>query len=296
MSTSLPTGRGSGSVGAVVAMSDLDRTLIYSPSALMLPGPDEQAPRLVCVEVYQGRPLSFVTETAAGALEELAATGMFVPTTTRTVEQYRRIRMPGPAPRLAVCANGGRLLVDGVEDEDFTTVLDSKLDSCAPHDEVFAELTRLADPGDGPQFVEKIRTASSLFCYAVVHRAQLPTGWLEHVAGFAGERGWGVSMQGRKVYLVPNLLSKSAAAAEVAERLGADTVVAAGDSLLDAELLEAAHWAIRPAHGELADTGWDRRHVSVTTVSGVAAGEQIATWLLEQVQSGQVGPSLTQVG
>lgn len=283
-------------MGGVVAMSDLDRTLIYSPSALMLLGPDEQAPRLVCVEVYQGRPLSFVTEAAADALGELAATGMLVPTTTRTVEQYRRIHLPGPAPTLAVCANGGRLLVDGVEDEDFSAALQSKLDGCAPHDEVFAELTRLADSGDGPKFVQKVRTASGLFCYAVVHRAQVPAGWLEHLAGYAGEGGWGVSMQGRKVYLVPNALSKSATAAEVAERLGANTVVAAGDSLLDAELLEAARWAIRPAHGELADTGWDREHVSVTRVSGVAAGEKIATWLLAQVRSGQADRSLTQVG
>ena len=44
-----------------LVVSDLDRTLIYSAAALGLTGPDEQAPRLLCVEVYAVRPLSFVT-------------------------------------------------------------------------------------------------------------------------------------------------------------------------------------------------------------------------------------------
>ncbi|OFE16232.1 hypothetical protein BA895_19990 [Humibacillus sp. DSM 29435] len=264
-------------------MSDLDRTLIYSPAALMLQCADQDAPRLLCVEVYKGRPLSFITETAAGVLADLTATGMLVPATTRTVSQYRRIHLPGRLPRYAICANGGRLLVDGVEDEDFTVAVSNKLTASAPHTEVFAELIRMADPGDGQLFVEKVHNASDLFCYAVVRRSHVRSGWFEHLHGYASERGWRVSIQGRKVYLVPNSLSKASAALEVAERLGVDAMAAAGDSLLDGELLEAADAAIRPAHGELDDTGWSRPHVTVTASRGVAAGEQIASWLLQQV-------------
>ncbi|MBI0319957.1 HAD family hydrolase, partial [Streptomyces javensis] len=81
---------------SVLVASDLDRTLIYSAAALGLEMPDAEAPRLLCVETYQGKPLSYLTETAAGLLAELVRTSVFVPTTTRTVEQYRRIRLPGP--------------------------------------------------------------------------------------------------------------------------------------------------------------------------------------------------------
>jgi hypothetical protein len=49
---------------ALVA-SDLDRTLIYSAAALALTMPDARAPRLLCVEVHESRPLSYMTETAA---------------------------------------------------------------------------------------------------------------------------------------------------------------------------------------------------------------------------------------
>ena len=273
---------------AVAVMSDLDRTLIYSQSAMMLTGTDRDTPRLLCVEVYGGRPLSFVTERAAGLLAQLAETGMLVPTTTRTVEQYQRINLPGPAPRYAICTNGGRLLVDGVEDGDFTAAVADRLTASAPHAEIFAELTRVSDAGEAPAFVEKVRDAAGLFCYAVVNRSMLPDGWLEDLIGFAHERAWGVSLQGRKVYLVPASLTKAAAAAEVAQRLGVSTMVAAGDSLLDSELLEVADRAIRPNHGELADAGWVRPHATVTRASGVAAGEEIVEWMLEQVQAAEV--------
>jgi hypothetical protein len=59
-------------------------------------------------------------------------------------------------------------------------------------------------------------------------------------------------------------------------------LLAAGDSLLDADLLEAADAAIRPAHGELADTGWIRPHVAVTAARGGWAGAEILAWLRER--------------
>lgn len=280
--------------GGTVIVSDLDRTLIYSPSALRLHCPDEDAPRLLCVEVHKGKPLSFVTETAAGMLQELATAGVLVPTTTRTVEQYTRIRLPGPVAKFALCANGGRLLRDGVEDLDFSAAVAARLASSgAPLAEMLEELRRVAQPSSGRPFVEKVREASGLFCYAVVDRNQMPGGWVEHLTSFATERSWGVSVQGRKVYCVPTALTKAAAAREVANMLGATWMLAAGDSLLDGDLLEVADAAIRPAHGELADTHWHRPHVRVTTSAGVRAGEEIAAWMCSEVFNTTGGPRRT---
>jgi phosphoserine phosphatase len=269
--------------GDTVVVSDLDQTLIYSPGALRLSGEDEDAPRLLCVEVYQGAPLSFVTERAAGHLTALAEAGVLVPATTRTVEQYRRVHLPGPAPKFALCANGGRLLRDGVEDLDFTAAVTDRLaTSGAPFAEMLEELHRTSTTPSGAAFVHKVRDASGLFCYVVVDRAAMPAGWVEELTGFARERAWGVSVQGRKVYCVPSALTKATAAREVADVLGAGRLVAAGDSLLDAELLDEADAAVRPRHGELADSGFDRPHVVVTVAEGVLAGEEIAGWLVEQ--------------
>ncbi|MGW1075534.1 HAD family hydrolase [Streptomyces sp. NPDC002537] len=256
----------------LVVASDLDRTLIYSAAALDLRMPDADAPRLLCVEVYGGKPLSYVTETAAGLLAGLARTAAFVPTTTRTREQYRRVRLPGPAPEFAVCANGGELLVHGESDPGWRRSVERKLAAgCAPLHEVRTHLTRAADPA----WLLKERTAEDLFAYLVVDRPLLPDAWIEDLTEWAAARGWSVSVQGRKVYAVPRPLTKSAAVAEVARRTGASGVLAAGDSLLDAGLLLAADRGWRPGHGELADTEWAAPHVTALTTRGVLAGEEI---------------------
>ncbi|MEU2181211.1 HAD family hydrolase [Streptomyces thermolilacinus] len=266
------TATGAATTRPALIASDLDRTLIYSTAALALTAPDAEAPRLLCVEVYQGKPLSYVTEAAAGLLDQLARTAAFMPVTTRTREQYRRIQLPCPTPRYAICANGGHLLVDGESDRDWQAVVAARLaDECASLDEVRAHLLAAADPA----WLLKERVAEDLFAYLVVERALLPDGWVAELSAWAESRGWTVSLQGRKVYAVPKPLTKSAAVREVARRTGARTVLAAGDSLLDADLLLAADRAWRPGHGELADTNWSAGHVEVLADRGVAAGEEI---------------------
>ncbi|GAA0459402.1 HAD family hydrolase [Streptomyces sp. NPDC046215] len=252
--------------------SDLDRTLIYSTAALGLRMPDADAPRLLCVEVYEHKPLSYMTETAAALLTGLARTATFVPTTTRTREQYRRIRLPGPPPRFAICANGGELLVDGESDTGWRRRVEAGLAAeCATLEEVRTHLARTADPA----WLLKERTAEDLFAYLVVDRALLPEEWVKELSAWAEPRGWTVSLQGRKLYAVPAPLTKSAAVAEIARRTGPCEVLAAGDSLLDADLLLAADRGWRPGHGELADAGWTAPHVTALTTRGVAAGEEI---------------------
>lgn len=263
----------------VLVASDLDRTLIYSSAALApdAPGaPDASGapvpPRLLCVEMYEGRPLSYMTETAARLLAELAETAVFVPATTRTPEQYLRVDLPGPAPRYAVCANGGHLLVDGVPDADWHRQVTGRLaDECAPLAEVREHLLRTADPA----WVRKHRVAEDLFAYLVVERELLPVNWVKELTAWAERRGWTVSLQGRKLYAVPGPLTKSAAVREVARRTGAGLVLGAGDSLLDADLLLAVDRGWRPGHGELADTGWTAPGVVALPERGVLAGERI---------------------
>jgi hypothetical protein len=267
----------------LIVCTDLDRTLIYSAAALDLSVPDAQAPRLLCVEVYRGVPLSYLTETAADLLRELSERTVLVPTTTRTPEQLARVHLPGPPPRYAIASNGGHLLVEGVPDRGWTELVAVRLRGCAPLAEVEAHLRASAGP-----FVTALRVASGMFAYAVVDRNALPDGWVDALASWCDPRGWAVSLQGRKVYAVPRPLTKSAAAAEVRARVGGGPLLAAGDSLLDADLLEFADAAIRPAHGELAEAGFTRDHLTVTSSTGVRAGEEVLAWIHARVQESPV--------
>ncbi|MFJ8104964.1 HAD family hydrolase [Streptomyces sp. NPDC096132] len=256
----------------VLVASDLDRTLIYSSAALALTMPDARAPRLLCVEVHESKPLSFMTETAAGLLADLGDTAVFVPTTTRTRKQYLRINLPGPAPKYAITANGGHLLVDGVSDPDWHAGVTALLaEQCAPLEEVREYLEATADP----LWVRKHRIAEDLFAYLVVERELLPEEWVKELGAWAENRGWTVSLQGRKIYAVPKPLTKSAAVREVARRTGAELTLAAGDSLLDADLLLAGDRGWRPGHGELADTEWTAPGITALPERGVLAGERI---------------------
>lgn len=270
---------------AIVCL-DLDRTVIYSAASLALGMPDADAPRLLCVEVYHGKPLSFLTEPAAAALCALREMATVVPTTTRTPEQLARVHLPGRSSRYAIASNGGHLLVDGVPDPDWTAIVRARLEACAPLAEVTARLHERGGP-----FVLNLRAASDLFAYAVVDRAALPAGWIEELAAWCDPRGWTVSLQGRKVYAVPRPLTKSAAATEVVSRCGGGTLYAAGDSLLDADLLLAADVAIRPAHGELADTGFTLGHLAVTSAIGAAAGTELLGWLQSRVAAAEMSVS-----
>jgi hypothetical protein len=274
--------------GRVLVCADLDRTLIYSPSALALPGPDETAPRLVCVEVYRSAPLSFITERAATLIRQLAREAVLVPTTTRTPEQLARVHLPGLDPddpastgttRYAIAGNGGQLLVDGVPDPDWAREVAERVGGCAPVSEVFGYLSTVSGP-----FVHSLRVACDLFVYAVVDRGALPPTWEPQLRDFCRARGWGVSVQGRKVYAVPAPLTKQAAMREVASRTGARSTLAAGDSLLDRELLEVADAAVRPVDGELATVAWSPPGLHVTASPGVLGGEEVVEWLLQQVR------------
>ncbi|MCW2497256.1 HAD family hydrolase [Jatrophihabitans sp.] len=251
--------------------SDLDRTLIYSKGAATL-GPADA--RQVCVEIHDGKQASWMTAGAAATLVRLAARGLVVPVTTRINEQYRRVDLPGPPPPFAITTNGGELLVDGAADRDWARAVAERLRAGFPLDSVWAQASHVCHP----EFTVKLRNADDLFCYAVIRPKHLPSGFVEDIAGWAAERGWRTSLQGRKLYWVPESLTKSAAVAEVARRVDAGLVLAAGDSLLDVDLLLGAHRGIHPRHGELYEQGWSAPTVETTTASGMAAGEEITAW------------------
>ncbi|WZH54186.1 MAG: HAD family hydrolase [Nocardioides alkalitolerans] len=256
----------------LLVASDLDRTLIYSAAAMRL-GRAVTDP--VCVEIYADAPTSFIDPAALAALAELAAAVPFVPVTTRTQEQYGRIVLPGVRVEHAVTTNGAVVLVDGRPCGDW----DAEVRRRCADGASFAEALRgLAPVWDQP-WVRKVRDAEERFCYAVVEPAETPAEWYDEVHGAARDLGWVVSVQGRKVYVIPPGLTKEAAVAEVARRVGAGAVAAAGDSWLDAGMLAAADHAVRPAHGELDDQGWTTPDLVVTaSAGGRAAAEIVATF------------------
>lgn len=260
--------------GTMIA-SDLDRTLIYSPSALQLPTVDEESPNLVSVEILEGRPNSFMTLAASRRLAELSLVATFVPTTTRTIGQYLRVRFPGVSPAFAITSNGGNILLDGVPDVEWRRATERSIAACdVTLTDVRHELRRRAHD----DWVIKRRVGDDLFCYLVVDLLRMPDDFIRSWTSWCEDRGWRVSVQGRKIYAIPHPLTKERAMLAVADRIGASQVLAAGDGALDAGFLAAADAGIRPPHGELAAVNWQHPNVAVGDRPGVLAADDITSW------------------
>ncbi|MFD8101788.1 HAD family hydrolase [Nocardia fluminea] len=235
-----------------------------------------------CVEYYEGEPLSYMTISAVAALRELAAIAPVIPTTTRTIEQFQRITLPGAPWRYAITSNGGNILVDGIPDPAWRVAIDDQVNaSGATLAEVGAELRSRIDDS----WVTKYREADELFCYLVVRPDLVPAGFLAEWDTWCRANGWSASQQGRKIYTMPDAVCKSLAVAEVRRRLcesgelaDSATLFTAGDGALDAEMLKAADAAIRPRHGELEELNFTAPNLTITTSSGILAGEEILEW------------------
>jgi hydroxymethylpyrimidine pyrophosphatase-like HAD family hydrolase len=261
----------------VAVATDLDGTVLFSERAM---GADPPA-RLRAVDADGSRTYAYMTETAATAWADLAHDGALVPVTTRSVPQYHRLRLPGRPPKVAVVCNGARILVDGESDPVWEAAVRRGLDA-APFAAVWARALAWREE----RGFAALRAVEDFFGYLVAARREewLP-GFAREVAAWCGARGWRASLQGRKLYLLPATLDKAPAVAEVAARLGAQRVVAGGDSLLDERMLRSADAAIRPAHGELHVTGFTAPNCRTTAGSGAAAGDEILTWYTEQLSA-----------
>ena len=257
--------------------TDLDRTLVHSDRAA---GPDVPG-ELLCLERRRGVPTASLTRRTAATLAALARRATWVPATTRSVAEFRRLDLGpsiGVTPRYAVCASGGVLLVDGEPDRVWASRIRHLLAAAAPIPEIADLLARHLELLPAGR-TGVVRDADGVLL--VVRVESLPgPGRLDVLAAECGARGWRVASYGEKVHLLPAALGKSTAVAEVRARVGATRVLAAGDSPLDADLLLAADAGIQPADGALHAGGWHAAHVAVTSGTGLRAGEEIADWLL----------------
>ena len=267
--------------GTMIA-SDLDRTLIYSSSGLQLPTSDERSPNLISVEIFAGRPQSFMTLAASRRLAEIATAATFVPVTTRTITQYNRVRFPGMEPTFAITSNGGNILVDGVPDAGWRRSISAAIAVCAA---TLSEVKLELKSRTNDDWAIKRRVADDLFCYLVVDPLRVPDDFVESWTSWCNDRTWRVSVQGRKIYAVPRPLTKERAMLAVADRIGARRVLAAGDGALDAGFLAAADEGIRPPHGELAELDWRHPRVVIGHRPGVLAADDITSWFADRSNS-----------
>lgn len=215
----------------VVFHSDLDNTLIYSYKHDI--GSDKK-----CAEVYQNREVSFMTKKSFDLLKAVKEKVVFVPTTTRTQEQYERIDLGIGIPRLALVCNGGVLLADGREDtkwyeESLNLIMDcgSELEKS----ELYLETDKYRS--------FEVRNIRGLFVFTKSDEPERTMAGLKDILNLSLVD---VFRNGAKVYVVPKKMSKGMAVQRLRKRLEAELVIAAGDSEFDISMLHMADIGIVP--------------------------------------------------
>ena len=211
---------------------DLDNTLIYSYKL-------EIKTKKRCVEIYQGREVSFMTEATCRLLNKVKNKVSIIPTTTRTVEQYQRIDLGIGTLDYALMCNGGVLFLHGKEDA--TWYEETK----ALIAESRAELLY------GEKLLEKdknrcfeVRNIRDLFLFT---KSNNPAASAAYLRKYLDTEKAEVFCNGIKVYIVPRQLNKGSALLRLKKRLGAELVIAAGDSGFDIPMLNQADFALAPA-------------------------------------------------
>ncbi|WP_059283363.1 HAD family hydrolase [Bacillus coahuilensis] len=250
----------------ILFASDLDRTLIYSKRMLEL-YPSSASVRLI--ESLNGKDISYMTEKAIERLKDFHSKALFVPVTTRTEEQFKRISLfqKEIEPTYSITTNGAKILYKGLEMKDWTKMIEEQLMDCASIEMVEHYILQLNAP-----WLKKVNRAENRFLYCIIERDLLDTTSKQEIEKYAKKWGWQLSLQGRKLYLVPRVISKWNAVEYVANILGVETVFTAGDSLLDYDLLRQGTHSIAPKHGEVCQ--YDSS-LKISKEEGIIVAEQI---------------------
>lgn len=215
---------------------DLDNTLMFSHR--------HKEPGDICVEWLEGKEQGFMTPEVWERLGTLPSGIRLLPVTTRSVEQYRRIRWPeGAEPEYAVTTNGGILL--GREGPD-PAWLEASRTLAEPYRKT---LMGLYEELPHQSWCLRRQTVDGLYLFAVCPEG---TDMEACAALYRGKTPLTVEPSGRKLYFFPPGLDKGAAVEAARRRFGSCRLACAGDSALDLPMLRLADLALVPGK-ELAE-------------------------------------------
>ena len=229
----------------VLFTSDLDRTLLFSTRTKL------QDVTYEGIEQLGGRTISYISTATHALLSELHNMLDFVPVTTRSLKQYERLTIFQGVlqPKLAIVANGGIILRKGIVDEVWQARI---LRQMAALPLLHEQLPTQFRAEFSAPFVLEVREMDQLFYVLKVASEKLERQALATFQTQLERFGWMCNLQGKKLYVLPQFLTKGLAVDYIKQQATYDWHVAAGDAVLDLPMLTLADTYYIPQHGELA--------------------------------------------
>ena len=209
---------------------DLDNTILYSYK--------RRQPGDICIEMLKEKEQGFVSEKSLKLLEEVQKKCIFLPITTRSIEQYERINWsPECKPQQAITTNGSILLSNGEKDSDWYSESQSIYSSY--HDELLGMYNLLKDD---QRFI-RCRLVDDFYLFTYC-RDDVDARELE--LELSQKCKLNVTLSGKKLYFFPPEFNKGDALKRFVKLISPDIIISAGDTVIDIPMLSLADYALVP--------------------------------------------------
>lgn len=213
-------------------LCDLDNTLIYSYKKEI--GLNKQL-----VETKKEKALSYMTAYSFKKMEQVIKEYCFIPITTRSLEQYRRINFPSNwRPDYALVANGGILLYKNEIEDNWYTETQEIIQKAKQQ---LQQAISLLKQDSNVTF--DICLVDNCFVFTKSKDTEQTKRQLEKQLDLQKVL---IISQYSKLYILPRNLQKDGAAERICQFLGYKQYICAGDSLFDIPMLSKAKLAILP--------------------------------------------------
>ena len=220
----------------MIFASDLDRTLIFSSKFIDGFDVDE----LVCVEYKDEKPISYMLKSAIKKLVALESNRgiIFVPTTTRSVNQFKRIHVFENV-EYAITSNGGTILHNGEPLKEWEDKIQNEISEDVKLFDTIIEMVNLKN------FVtEPCLEVDNKFLFFKTDDKDSCREWLNSMLD---NNKWSFTIQGNKVYILPKCITKENAIKFLSDKLGVSEIICSGDGKLDEGMLKLADKCLIPS-------------------------------------------------
>ncbi len=212
----------------LIFASDIDNTIMFSYKHRMECD--------ICIEILDGKEQGFCTPNTFALLEQISKKALFIPITTRSMEQYKRIGFPKSCmPQYALTTNGAILLVNGAVDTQWYA------ESRQIADTWKTALSYIENQLPNIQEIKRFRMVDDMYLFAACDNAEEAE---KSKLYFDGKTDLDVVVSGRKIYFFPPMLDKGTAIDRLRKKFLPSHIISAGDSSIDIPMFDMADVSI----------------------------------------------------
>ncbi|HGM3507615.1 TPA: HAD family hydrolase [Clostridioides difficile] len=257
----------------MIVFSDLDRSIIYSDKFL------DTDKEYTNIEIYREKEISYISLDTINLIKQIQYYGMFIPTTTRTVEQFKRIEFNkyGIYFPWSITSNGGIILKDNEILKSWSEKIDKLKSDYEPIESMIDNFRDYLNI-DG---ITNFKVAEDTFFYIVVDFSKFNLDSIKEYINILESKNWRFYVSGRKIYFIPKEISKENAIKYLTEELGIESFYAIGDSIMDQGMLNISNKAYVLKHGDINKNEIRNSFIS-SSFNGMSGTEEILSNILDE--------------